>query len=156
MKDLFVPISHIDLSEQSCHFKQYPIRSLQQTLAQNQAACRQARRPWIPTQANPGWSGAERKRCACSHGSTETTCLRVACRWAMQGGGKLPRAPGQQQAVGRILESTLSHSVFATSHEVGEGSFIFLGTSSMLGTQEALKKLLWNKSIHSPRGKLKP
>ena len=65
----------------------------------------------------------------------------------MQGGGKLPTIPGQQQAVGRILQSTLFHPVFATSNEVGEGSFIFLGTSSMLRTQEALKKSLWNKSI---------
>lgn len=83
----------------------------------------------------------------CRQGLMETTCLRAACKWATQGGGKLPGAPGQQQAVGRILQSTLSHPAFATSNEVAEGSFLFPGTSSMLGTQEALKKLLWNKSI---------
>lgn len=74
--------------------------------------------------------------------SRTTARLREASRWDVQGGVEYCGSPSQQQAVVRIFQNALPHSVFAASDEVDEVGFVISGISTMLGTQKALKKSL--------------
>lgn len=61
LKDLFVLVSHADLSEQSCPLLTISKQGLKQTLAQKQPAWGEARKPFIPSQGKPGWPVTERE-----------------------------------------------------------------------------------------------